>query len=144
MAARTGVLPPPPPQKRVPCASSPQWIDCPVEGAKAKSAGKGVRASFTSIQSFEEPKSMQNEVEMSSVNEHNSGSGRSPVMFNPPPPPKKKHILSYTHHGLHHHMVLRNKLLVAVLQFCQSLPRLHAKMIHVCPHLLEFVERVEQ
>ena len=90
MAARTGVLPPPPPQKRVPCASSPQWIDCPVEGAKAKSAGKGVPASLTSIQSFEEPKAMQREVEMYSVNEHNFGSGRLPVMFNPPPPPKKE------------------------------------------------------
>ena len=90
------VLPPPPPQKRVPCASSPQWIDCPVEGAKAKSAGKSVPASCTSVQSFEEPKSMQNEFEMSFVNEDNSVSGISPLMFNPPHPPKKK-----THTVLH-------------------------------------------
>ena len=90
------VLPPPPPQKCVPCAPSPQWIHCPVAGAKAKSAGKGVPASVTSIQSVEESKSMQNEVEMSSVNEHNSVSGRLSVVLNPPFAPKKKHILSYT------------------------------------------------
>ena len=69
------VLPPPPPRKCVACASSSQWIECPVVGAKAKSAGKGVSASFTSIQSFEEAKAMQREVEMYSVNEHNFGSG---------------------------------------------------------------------